>query len=64
MNRNTIEILPGWLLTYEEVSNGVFRFLASDRSGRQVGTTDTEFERGLNTCKEYALDIENNLRHS
>lgn len=57
-----IEILPGWLLACEEVSNGVFRFVATDKSGREVGTTDTDFERGISTCKEYALDIEKKLK--
>jgi hypothetical protein len=62
MKRNAIEILPGWLLSYDEVSNGVFKFLATDKSGREVGTTDTDFEHGINTCKEYALDIEKQLK--
>lgn len=62
MNRNAIEILPGWILTYDEVSNSVFRFVATDGSGRQVGTTDADFERGLNTCREYALDIEKQIK--
>ena len=64
MKVNAIEILPDWLLTYDEVSNGVFRFVATDKSGRKVGTTDTDFERGISTCKEYALDVEKSLRHN
>jgi len=59
--RDSTEILPGWRLRYDEVSNCVFKIELKDDYGRLAGTTDIDFERGLHECEQYALDIQRQL---
>ena len=60
MSNNKI-ILEGWKSHIEEVSNGVYKFEFIDEYGRNVGCTDHDFERGIETCISYAFDIEKQI---
>ena len=57
-----LERPPGWKLTYDDVSNGVYEMqLAWDR-GPKVETTGTYFEDMRAWCIKSALDIEDLMR--
>jgi hypothetical protein len=58
ISNNISEILPGWTLTLDEVSNNVFKVTLTDAIGRQVTTTDSDLEKALITVQTYAFDIE------
>jgi len=50
--------LPGWTLTFDEVSNNVYKVNLTDNFGRQGGTTDSDLDAAIATCESYAFDIE------
>jgi hypothetical protein len=56
--RNHDQILPNWILHFDEVSNNVFKIVLTDGFGRQAATTDHDLYRGVKTCEGYAFDIE------
>ena len=56
--KNKTEILPGWTLSYDEVSNNVYEVTLTDNFGRLAATTDTDFEKAVVTCENYVFDIE------
>ena len=62
--RNGTEILPGWTLTFNEVSNSVYKVTLTDKFGRQISTTDTDLEQAIKTCESYAFDIERQISKS
>jgi len=59
--RNNTEILPGWTLTFDEVSNNVYKVNLTDKWGRQGGTTDSNLDKAIVTCEYYAFDIERQI---
>lgn len=58
---NKEKILEGWNLNIDEVSNGVYKMEFIDDYGRIVSCTDHDFERGMETCVNYAFDIEKQI---
>lgn len=58
---NIYQILEGWKLNVEEVSNCVYKIEFVNRSGRVVGCTDHDYERGIETCINYAFDVEKQI---
>ncbi len=56
--RNNDQILPNWILRFDEVSNNVYNIVLTDGSGRQAVTTDHDLYRGVGTCEGHAFDIE------
>jgi hypothetical protein len=61
MIKNKTELLPGWTLRYNEVSNNVWEVLLIDSKGREAGTKDTDLERAVSVCEQYAFDIEKQI---
>ncbi len=57
---NNKQILDGWKLNVEEVSNCVYKIEFINSSGKVVGCTDHDYERGIETCVNYAFDIQKN----
>lgn len=56
--KNNGEILPSRTLTFDEVSNNVYKLTLTDNFGRQAETTDTNLENAITTVETYAFDIE------
>jgi hypothetical protein len=52
------EILPGWKIFYEELSNNVFNMSLRDGFGRTASTTEAGFENALKKVEKYAYEIE------
>jgi hypothetical protein len=52
------QILPGWKLHFEELSNNVYNVELRDSFGKVASTTDDNLERALGVCEGYAFDIE------
>lgn len=59
--RNGNQILPGWTLEFEEVSNNVYKVTLTDNFGRQSSTTDTDLKKAIETCEGYAFEIERQI---
>jgi len=59
--RNNTQILPGWTLRFNEVSNNVYNVYLTDNFGRQGSTTDTDLDAAIATCESYAFDIEKQI---
>lgn len=59
--RNHTQILSGWTLTIDEVSNNVYKVTLTDNFGRQCATTDTDLDAAIATCENYAFDIERQI---
>jgi hypothetical protein len=59
--KNRTDILPGWTLLFDEVSNNVYHVTLTDKFGRQASTTDSDLEKAITTCEEYAFDIEKQI---
>lgn len=59
--KNKTEILPGWTLFFDEVSNNVYKVTLTDEYGRQASTTDTDLEEAIKTAENYAFDIEKQI---
>jgi hypothetical protein len=55
------EILPGWILSFDEVSNNVYKVELTDNYGRQASTTDSNLEEAIETVQSYAFDIEKQI---
>jgi len=59
--KNNSEILQGWTLCFKEVSNSVYKVTLTDNYGRQGATTDSDLEKAITTCENYAFDIERQI---
>lgn len=59
--KNQIEILAGWYLTFDEVSNNVYKVTLADNFGRQAETTDTNLVKAIATVETYAFDIQKQI---
>jgi hypothetical protein len=59
--KNGTEILTGWTLSFEEVSNNVYKVKLTDKFGREVETTDFDLDKALTTVEKYAFDIEKQI---
>lgn len=55
------QILPGWTLHVDEVSNNVYKVSLIDKFGREGGTTDTDLDKAISICESYAFDIERQI---
>jgi hypothetical protein len=60
-SRNGDQILPNWVLRFDEESNNVYKVSLTDSFGRQAATTDHNLERAVKTCEEYDFDIEKQI---
>ena len=56
-----IKVLGMWSLSFEEISNNVYKVELTDNFSRQVGVTDHDLDRGIETCLSHAFDIEKKL---
>jgi len=56
-----MESLPGWLLKYEEVSNGAYKITIIRASGHKAEVTGDDFDLYIETVKEFAFDIERQI---
>ena len=56
-----IRVLDMWSLSFEEISNNVYKVELTGNLGRQVGVTDHDLDRGIETCLSFAFDIEKKL---
>lgn len=54
-------VLPGWKLTFEEVSNNVYEINLTDQFYRKAETKDSDLEGGIRKCAEFAFDIEKEI---
>lgn len=59
--KNGQEILAGWTLSFEEVSNSVYNVKLTDKFGRKTETTDSDLHKALITVENYAFDIEKQI---
>jgi len=59
--RNGTQILPNWILHFEEVSNNIYHVELTDDFGRQASTTDDDLVKAVTTCEGYAFDIEKQI---
>jgi hypothetical protein len=48
-------------LTFDEVSNNVYKVMLTDKLGRQAETTDTDLDKAIITVENYAFDIEKQI---
>jgi hypothetical protein len=48
-------------LTFDEVSNNVYKVKLTDHYGRQAETTDTELENAVTTVEAFAFDIQKQI---
>ena len=62
MIANNTELLGGWIISYHEVSNNVYRVTLTDINGRQSACTDSNINCAIETCLSYALDIKKHLK--
>ncbi|SFQ78773.1 hypothetical protein [Hymenobacter arizonensis] len=60
--KNARDIPASWKLTYEEVSNGVYKMRLTWERGPFVETSGTDFEGLRAWCIESARNIEDQLR--
>ena len=63
MNNNE-NILEGWRLKIDEVSNGVYKMEFIADYGSVVSCTDHDYERGMETCVNYAFDVEKQINEN
>ncbi|WP_435354958.1 hypothetical protein [Emticicia sp. SJ17W-69] len=56
--RNGDEVLSGWFLYFDEVSNNVYKVELNDGLGRIAGCTDSDLEAAILKCIEFAKDID------
>ncbi len=61
---NNKELLAGWKLTFNEVSNNVYKVTLTDAVGRIAETTDSILEKAIATVENYAFDIQKKLSGS
>jgi hypothetical protein len=59
--KNQREILAGWILTFNEVSNNVYKVTLTDKFGRQAETTDSDLEKAIITVETYAFEIQKQI---
>ena len=59
--KNGQEILAGWTLSFDEVSNNIYKVKLTDKFGRETETTDSDLEKALTKVENYAFDIERQI---
>ena len=64
MIKSNKELVDKWTLRFDEVSNNVYNVELTDNFGRQVGTTDHDLDRAIETSISYAFDIERQLNNT
>jgi hypothetical protein len=60
--QNGQEIIQGWFLTYEEISNNVYKVRLTDAYGRIVEATGTDLEKLVEENKVSAMKIEEQIK--
>ena len=60
--KNCKEIIDGWKIRTDEISNGVFRIEVEDKIGRRCEVTTLDLKAGIEQCKQYALNIEQRIK--
>lgn len=60
--KNCKEIIDGWKIRTQEVSNGVYKIEVEDKVGRRFEVTTVDLEAGIEQCKQYALTIEQRIK--
>ncbi len=60
--KNCKEIIEGWKIRTDEVSNGVYKVEVEDRIGRRFEVTTFDLEAGIEQCKQSALTIEQRIK--
>lgn len=58
---NGIQVLPNWILRFNEVSNNVYYVSLTDSFGRVATSTDDDIYNAIKVCEEYAFDIEKQI---
>ncbi len=48
-------------MTFDEVSNNVYKVTLTDHFGRQAETTDTDLENAIKTVETFAFDIQKQI---
>ena len=48
-------------MTFDEVSNNVYKVTLTDSFGRQAETTDTDLENAVTTVEAFAFDIQKQI---
>lgn len=59
--RNNVELVDGWRLNIDEVSNNVYQVELIDKSGRKTGAKDHDLKQAIEACLGFAFDIERQL---
>ncbi|MDP4203008.1 MAG: hypothetical protein Q8861_09945 [Bacteroidota bacterium] len=60
--KNCKEIIDGWKIRTDEISNGVYRIEVEDKIGRRCEVTTLDPDAGVEQCKQYALNIEQQIK--
>jgi hypothetical protein len=60
--RNNSEIVEGWKIYYDEVSNNVWKVSVEDKLKRRFEVISYDLDDGIEQCKAYALGIEKIIR--
>jgi len=55
------EILPGWSMIIDKVSENLYQFVATDKHGYKFEILDPDVEKGSRRCLEGAFDIEQKI---
>lgn len=50
--------IPGWTISIDEISNGVFKVTLTDNFGRKAEIVDVDAETTIDKAKDYVFDIE------
>jgi hypothetical protein len=58
------EILPGWKMSADEVSNNVYKVVLTDLYGRKAEITNDDFDYAVRLCQEKAFEIEKQVSKS
>jgi len=58
---NDKQLLSGWKLALDEVSNNVFKVTLTDSAGRIAETTDSDLEEAFRKVGNFAFDIQKQL---
>lgn len=60
--RNCKEIIDGWKIQTDEISNGVYKVEVEDKIGRRFEVITFDLEAGIEQCKQSALTIEQRIK--
>src|ERR1044072_4891660 len=58
------EILAGWKMSYDEISNGSYRVTMNRDSGEREVVLDADFDRAVRLCQEQAFETERKISNN